>query len=104
MLTTLPRYSAEGRDAGQQLVDLLARIAARKNATSAQIALAWLLAQSTSIVPIPGTTKVHRLEENVGASDVVLDQNELAELATASSLVDTSIARYPESMQKWIDR
>lgn len=101
---TLPRYSAEGRDAGQQLVDLLAEIATRKNATSAQVALAWLLAQNTSIVPIPGTTKVHRLEENVNASTVVLGDDELAHLTTASSLIDTSLARYPESMQKWIDR
>ncbi|CDK00763.1 putative aldo-keto reductase 2 (fragment) [Microbacterium sp. C448] len=86
------------------MVDLLAGIATRKNATSAQIALAWLLAQNASIVPIPGTTKIHRLEENVGASSVALNDDELAQLTTASSLVDTSLARHPESMQKWIDR
>lgn len=101
---TLPRYTPQGREAGRQLVDLLASIAERKDATPAQIALAWLLAQHPTIVPIPGTTKVHRLEENVGAADITLTDDEKTQLTDASGLIDTSVARYPENMQKMIDR
>lgn len=102
--STLPRYSPQGREAGQHLVELLSEISERKNVTPAQIALAWLLAQSPSIVPIPGTTKVHRLEENVGAASVTLTTEEIDRLTAASDLIDTPLARYPEKMQKWIDR
>jgi len=101
---TLPRYSEQGREAGAQLVDLLTVIAMRKDATPAQVALTWLLAQHPSIVPIPGTTKIHRLEENVGAASVALTDDELEQLTSASDLIDTSVDRYPEKMQKWIDR
>jgi aryl-alcohol dehydrogenase-like predicted oxidoreductase len=101
---SLPRYSAESRQAGADLVELVTRIAATRNATPAQIALAWLLAQGPSIVPIPGTTKVHRLEENVGAASVELSADERAQLDAVSARIDTTAARYPEKMQKWIDR
>ena len=102
--SSLPRYSEQGRRAGEQLVDLLTEIAESRDATPAQVALAWLLAQHPWIVPIPGTTKVHRLEENVGAVSVVLTDDERDQLTAASDLIDTSVARYPEKMQKWIDR
>ncbi|NQX12264.1 aldo/keto reductase [Microbacteriaceae bacterium VKM Ac-2855] len=101
---TLPRYSEQGRAAGDDLVELLASIAARAEATSAQVALAWLLAQGSSIVPIPGTTKTHRLAENVGAAEVRLTVEERDRLTAASALIDTTVARYPEKMQAWIDR
>lgn len=101
---TLPRYSAHGREAGQELVGLLEEIATIKDATPAQIALAWLLAQHPAIVPIPGTTKIPRLEENMGAASVTLTEEENRRLTDASSRIDTSVARYPEKMQKWIDR
>ena len=100
----LPRYSEQGLKAGEQVVDLLATIAHRKEATPAQVALAWLLAQRPWVVPIPGTTKIHRLEENVGAASVTLTDDELDQLTSASALIDTSVARYPEKMQSWIDR
>lgn len=102
--STLPRYTQENLRSGQQVVDLLTRIAKTKDATPAQIALAWLLAQRPSIVPIPGTTKIHRLEENIGAVDIELLPDELAQLTAASDLIDTSVDRYPERMQSWIDR
>ncbi|MFC0675203.1 aldo/keto reductase [Brachybacterium hainanense] len=101
---TLPRYSEQSRQAGAQLVDLVAAIAERKEATPAQVALAWLLAQQPWIVPIPGTTKIHRLEENVGAAAVELSAEELAQLGEVSARIDTTCPRYPEKMQKWIDR
>ncbi|MFE4948909.1 aldo/keto reductase [Leifsonia sp. NPDC056665] len=101
---TLPRYSAESRQAGADLVELVTRIAESKNATPAQVALAWLLAQGPWVVPIPGTTKVHRLEENVGAASVELSGDEREQLDAVSARIDTTTARYPEKMQKWIDR
>ncbi len=101
---SLPRYGKEGLKTGENLVELLAAIAQRKDATPAQVALAWLLAQHPWIVPIPGTTKVRRLEENVGAAAIVLTDDERDQLTAASAIIDTSIARYPEKMQSWIDR
>lgn len=101
---TLPRYAAESRQASADLLDLLASIAERKDATPAQVALAWLLAQEPWIVPIPGTTKIHRLKENVSAAAVELGDDEREQLATASARIDTAAARYPEKMQKMIDR
>ena len=101
---TLPRYSEQSRATGAQLVDLVSEIAGRKDLTPAQVALAWLLAQQPWIVPIPGTTKIHRLEENVGAAAVELSDEELAQLTAQSALIDTTGPRYPEKMQKWIDR
>jgi aryl-alcohol dehydrogenase-like predicted oxidoreductase len=101
---TLPRYSAENRKSNQAVVDLLKRMAAAKNATPAQIALAWLLAQKPWIVPIPGTTKLHRLEENLGAAGVTLTAADLRELDEASSRITIHGARYSEGAQKMIDR
>src|SRR5216117_1074952 len=97
---TLPRFTPEARKANQALVDLLGKIAKRKNATPAQIALAWLLAQKPWIVPIPGTTKLHRLEENIGAAEVELTQNDLDEIETAASKIDVQGARYPERLEQ----
>src|SRR3954447_26514420 len=91
-----PRFTPEAREANQALVDLLSRIGARKNATPAQIALAWLLAQRKWIVPIPGTTKRHRLEENLGAVDVELSADDLKEIEDASSKITIHGARLPE--------
>lgn len=101
---SLPRYTDQALRDGQQVVDLLTAIAHRKNATPAQIALAWLLAQQPWIVPIPGTTKIHRLEENTAAISVALNDNEREELTAASALIDTSVPRYSKKMQSWIDR
>lgn len=100
----VPRFSEENRKANQALVDLLARIAKDMNATAAQIALAWLLAQKPWIVPIPGTTKLHRLEENLGAADLVLTANDLNEINSAVSMIEVQGARYPESLQKIVGR
>ncbi|MGE0354145.1 MAG: aldo/keto reductase [Gemmatimonadales bacterium] len=100
----LPRFSAENRGANQALVDQLKRIAARKKATPAQIALAWLLAQKPWIVPIPGTTKLHRLEENLGAAEIDLSADDLREIEQAVGSVTVHGARYPESMQKQVGR
>lgn len=100
----LPRYSEQALKDGRQVVDLLSAIAERKDATPAQVALAWLLARKPWIVPIPGTTKIHRLEENVGAASVELTGDELEQLTAASALIDTTGPRYPEKMQSWIDR
>jgi aryl-alcohol dehydrogenase-like predicted oxidoreductase len=100
----LPRYSAQALRDGQQVVDLLGAIARRKDATPAQVALAWLLAQRPWIVPIPGTTKIHRLDENIGAAAVELTDDERDQLSAASALIDTTGPRYPEKMQSWIDR
>lgn len=101
---TVPRFNEENRKANQGLVDLLQKIAKEKNATSAQIALAWLLIQKPWIVPIPGTTKIHRLEENIASTEVVLDSNDLKEINDALSLIDVQGARYSEQSQKMIDR
>lgn len=101
---TLPRYSEQALRDGQQVVDLLGAIARRKDATPAQVALAWLLAQQPWIVPIPGTTRIHRLEENVRAATVQLTDDERDQLTAASALIDTTGPRYPEKMQSWIDR
>lgn len=100
----LPRYSRESLQTGAQLVELLKEIAAQKGVTPGQVALAWLLAQHPWIVPIPGTTRIERLEENVGASSVTLTDDERDRLAKVSTTVDTTVPRYPERMQRWIDR
>ncbi|WP_423147885.1 aldo/keto reductase [Rubrolithibacter danxiaensis] len=101
---TVPRFSEENRKANQVLVDLLGRIANEKNATNAQIALAWLLAQKPWIVPIPGTTKLHRLEENIGAAEIKLTENDLKEIDDAVSKIEVQGARYPEQAQKMAGR
>ena len=100
----VPRFSPENREANQALVDLIGRFAQEKKATPAQVALAWLLAQKPWIVPIPGTTKLHRLEENLGAVDVELTTEELAELESATSSIPVQGARYPEELQKLVGR
>ena len=94
----LPRFTPEAMAANQALVDLLARIAGEKKATTAQIALAWLLAQKPWIVPIPGTTKLHRLEENLGAADVVLTAADLAEIERAAAEIKVEGERYPAQL------
>jgi aryl-alcohol dehydrogenase-like predicted oxidoreductase len=96
----VPRFTPEARKANQSLVDLLGTIAARKKATPAQIALAWLLAQKPWIVPIPGTTKVTRMEENAGAANVELTSDDLREIERALSKVTVQGARYPEALEK----
>jgi aryl-alcohol dehydrogenase-like predicted oxidoreductase len=96
----VPRFTPEARKANQALVDLLRRIAERKNATPAQIALAWLLAQKPWIVPIPGTTKLHRLEENIGAVNIVLTADDLREIDKAASRITVQGARYPEELER----
>ncbi len=96
----LPRFTPEARRANQAVVDLLARIAQQKNATPAQIALAWLLGQKPWIVPIPGTTKPHRLEENVGASAVELSAEDLREIEEAAAQIAIEGERYPEEIEK----
>ncbi|HUR74884.1 MAG TPA: aldo/keto reductase, partial [Sporichthya sp.] len=100
----VPRFSAEARAANQALVDLLGSFAERTGATRAQIALAWLLAQKPWIVPIPGTTKVHRLEENLGAATLELGAQDLKEIDAAAAAFDVQGARYPENLQRLIDR
>ncbi len=100
----VPRFTPEARKANQVLVDLLAKFAQQKKATPAQIALAWLLAQKPWIVPIPGTTKLHRLEENLGAVNVQLTPEDLRELDTAASKIPVQGARYPEELQKMVGR
>jgi len=101
---TVPRFSPEARKANQALVDLLGSIAQRKHATRAQIALAWLLAQQPWIVPIPGTTKLHRLQENLAAAAVELTPDDLREIDAAASRIEVQGARYSEAAQKMIDR
>ena len=96
----LPRFTPEALKANQALVDLLKTISERKQATAAQVALAWLLAQKPWIVPIPGTTKPHRLDENVGAADVDLSPADLAEIATAAAKITVQGARYPEKLEQ----
>jgi aryl-alcohol dehydrogenase-like predicted oxidoreductase len=100
----IPRFTADARAANQAMVDLLARIAKRLDATPAQIALAWLLAQKPWIVPIPGTRKLARLEENLAAADLVLTATDLNEIETASAAITVQGARYPEAMERLIDR
>lgn len=101
---TVPRFSPENLTANKALVELLERIAKRKNATPAQIALAWLLAQKNWIVPIPGTTKLHRLEENIGAVDVEITKEDIKEIEAASSKIKIQGERYSENSQRMIDR
>jgi aryl-alcohol dehydrogenase-like predicted oxidoreductase len=100
----VPRFTEENRKANQSLVDLLGAIAERKNATPAQIALAWLLAQKPWIVPIPGTTKLHRLEENLGAANVELTADDLREIGAALSTVTVQGDRYPAHLQQLVGR
>jgi len=100
----VPRFTPESRKANQALVDLLTRIAAQKQATPAQIALAWLLAQKPWIVPIPGTTKLHRLEENIGAAKLELTPADRREITSAADAIPLQGARYPEHLQKLVGR
>jgi aryl-alcohol dehydrogenase-like predicted oxidoreductase len=102
--STLPRFSPEALKANQALIDLLGRIAGRKKATPAQIALAWLLAQKPWIAPIPGTTKLHRLEENIGAVDVELSPGDLREIEDAAAKIAIQGARYPERLEQMTGR
>jgi aryl-alcohol dehydrogenase-like predicted oxidoreductase len=96
----VPRFTPEARKANQALVDLLARIAEQKDATPAQVALAWLLAQKPWIAPIPGTTKPHRLEENLGAVELVLAPDDLREIEAAASRITVQGERYPEELER----
>ncbi|MGH7984455.1 MAG: aldo/keto reductase [Candidatus Udaeobacter sp.] len=100
----LPRFTPEARKANQALIDLLHEIAKRKKATPAQIALAWLLAQSPWIVPIPGTTKLKRLEENIGATEIELTSDDLREIENAASKITVQGARYPEHLEQMTGR
>ena len=100
----LPRFTPEARKANQALVDLLGEIAKRKKATPAQIALAWLLAQKPWIVPIPGTTKLKRLEENIGAAEIELTSDDLREIESATSKINVKGARYPEKLEQMTGR
>jgi aryl-alcohol dehydrogenase-like predicted oxidoreductase len=102
--SALPRFAPEARKANQALVDLLGMIASKKHATPAQIALAWLLAQKPWIVPIPGTTKLHRLEENIGAAAIKLTSAELQDVESAVSSIRVQGDRYPPHLQQTIDR
>jgi aryl-alcohol dehydrogenase-like predicted oxidoreductase len=100
----VPRFTPENRKANQALVDLLGRFAQQKKTTPAQVALAWLLAQKPWMVPIPGTTKLHRLEENIAAVNVELSREDLRELENAASKIPAVGARYPEELQKMVGR
>jgi aryl-alcohol dehydrogenase-like predicted oxidoreductase len=100
----VPRFTPENRKANQALVDLLGTFAQQKKATPAQIALAWLLAQKPWIVPIPGTTKLHRLDENIGSVAVELTHEDLRQLETTASKIPVQGARYPEELQKLVGR
>jgi aryl-alcohol dehydrogenase-like predicted oxidoreductase len=100
----VPRFSPENRKANQAVVDLVGTIAKQKKATPAQIALAWLLAQKPWIVPIPGTTKLHRLEENIGAAAIELSPEDLRQIDNAASKITVQGARYPEELQKLVGR
>jgi aryl-alcohol dehydrogenase-like predicted oxidoreductase len=102
--STLPRFTPEALKANHALVDLLGRIAAEKHATPAQIALAWLLAQKPWIVPIPGTTKLNRLDENVGAAAVELTADDLREIESAAAQIEVQGARYPEKLEQLTGR
>jgi pyridoxine 4-dehydrogenase len=101
---TVPRFSPENRKANQAMVELLGRIAEGKNATPAQVALAWLLTRKPWIVPIPGTTKLHRLQENVAAAAVELTEGDLREIEKAASRIEVHGARYSEAAQRMINR
>jgi len=101
---TVPRFTPEARKANQALVDLLDKVAGRKKATAAQIALAWLLAQKPWIVPIPGTTKLHRLDENIRSTAIELTSDDLREIDGAASKIMVQGARYPEHLQKLVGR
>ncbi len=100
----VPRFSEENRKANQKLVDVLGKIAEQKNVTRAQIALAWLLAQKPWIVPIPGTTKLHRLEENLGAATVELTSGDLREIESALAEIEVQGERYPPQMQRYVSK
>ena len=100
----VPRFSPENRDANQAVVALIGQFAKQKNASPAQVALAWILAQRPWMVPIPGTTKLHRLEENLGAVNVELTANDLRQLGEATSKINVQGARYPEHLQKMVGR
>ena len=100
----VPRFSTEARKANRELVELLRAVAEKKKATPAQIALAWLLAQKPWIAPIPGTTKMHRLEENIGAARIELTRDDLREIESAASKITVQGERYPEQMARLIDR
>jgi len=102
--TTLPRFTPEARKANQAVVDLLGHIAAQKKATPAQIALAWLLVQKPWIVPIPGTTKLHRLDENIGAVALELTAEDLREIDKAAAQIMVEGARYPERLEQMTGR
>lgn len=102
--STLPRFADENRQANQAMVDLLNNIATQKNATPAQIALGWLLAQKSWIVPIPGTTKLHRLEENIGGAEIDFTTDDLKQIEEAAAKIAIQGSRYTEAMQKSINR
>jgi aryl-alcohol dehydrogenase-like predicted oxidoreductase len=102
--STLPRFTPEALKANQALIDLLGKIGQRKKATPAQIALSWLLAQKPWIVPIPGTTKLHRLDENIGAVAVEITSDDLREIDSAASKITVHGARYPERLEKMTGR
>src|SRR5690349_14330854 len=100
----VPRFTPENRRANQAVVDLISKVAEQKKATPAQIALAWILAQKPWMVPIPGTTKLHRLEENIGAAKVQLTADDLQQIDNASAKIPVQGARYPENLQKLVNR
>jgi aryl-alcohol dehydrogenase-like predicted oxidoreductase len=100
----VPRFTEENRKANIAFVEWLKTFAARRQATPAQVALAWLLAQKPWVVPIPGTTKLHRLQENLGAVEVPLTADDLREIDSAASRIEVHGARYPEHLQKMVDR
>jgi aryl-alcohol dehydrogenase-like predicted oxidoreductase len=100
----VPRFTPDNRKANQTMVELLIRIAAAKRATPAQLALAWLLAQKPWIVPIPGTTKLPRFEENIGAADIQLTPDDLREISSAAANITVQRARYPEHLQQRVGR
>jgi aryl-alcohol dehydrogenase-like predicted oxidoreductase len=100
----VPRFTPEARKANKALVEVLSAIAARRSVTTAQLALAWLLAQRPWIVPIPGTTKLRRLEENIGAASITLSAEDLREIDRAASKVEVQGARYPEHLNRLVGR
>ena len=100
----VPRFTPENRRANQALVDLVSKIAERKKVTPAQIALVWILAQKPWMVPIPGTTKLHRLEENIGAAAIELTPDDLRQIGSATSKIPVQGARYPENLQRLVNR
>ena len=102
--STLPRFTPGARKSNQALVDLLTKVAKQKNATPAQIALAWILAQKPWVAPIPGTTKLNRLEENIGAASIELSADDLSDIENAASNIKIEGARYPQNLQQAINR